>query len=466
MPTTLSAACVPEDVLDVCKRLQGAGWQAHLVGGGVRDLLLGRVPADFDVATNARPEVVMQLFGARYALPTGLAHGTVTVLAGRPARPVEVTTFRGEGAYLDGRRPSSVSFSATLDEDLSRRDFTMNAIAFDPLADLVTDPFEGRGDLGRKVVRAVGDPGTRFTEDGLRPMRAVRQATQLGFVIEPATLDAIEPTLPSFRRVSAERVRDELFKMLAAPVPSGGVRLMARTGLLQDVLPELAACRGLAQEPFHALDVFEHALATLDSLPPEPTLRLSGLLHDVGKGLGPESSASGGPPFASHAAAGAAIVGKVAERLRLSSAERRLLCDLVGGHEFDDAPGQSDAQLRGLLRRWVAAPEGLARVAGHLALYQANRNARHAPAHRDEAAAAFVARLHALVATAPPLSAKDLAVDGRVLMQELALPPGKHVGQLLERLLERVLEDPSLNTRPRLLDEARALRTPVAPVGP
>ena len=171
-------AQIPPDVMALCRRLRGAGHQAHLVGGGVRDMLLGRPPADFDVATDARPEAVLALFGNTFAIPTGLKHGTVTVLTDvKPARPVEVTTFRGEGEYLDGRRPSSVTYVDSLREDLARRDFTMNAVAYDPLDDRVTDPFDGQGDLGRRLVRAVGEPLARFREDGLRPMRAVRILT-------------------------------------------------------------------------------------------------------------------------------------------------------------------------------------------------------------------------------------------------------------------------------------------------
>src|SRR3954451_9207303 len=206
---------IPDDVLALCRRLREAGHQAHLVGGGVRDLLLGRGPADFDVATSAHPDEVMRLFGQRYAIPTGLQHGTVTVLASEE-RPVEVTTYRGEGEYLDGRRPSSVHFGATLEEDLARRDFTMNAIAYDPIDDVLADPFAGRADLAARLVRAVGDPVARFREDGLRPMRAVRQAAQLGFTIDPPTAAAIPAALDSFRKVSAERIRDELCKLLAS----------------------------------------------------------------------------------------------------------------------------------------------------------------------------------------------------------------------------------------------------------
>jgi len=195
-------AQVPEEVLAICRRLRGKGYEAHLVGGGVRDMLLGRKPADFDVATDARPEEVRELFGATFAIPTGIKHGTVTVLTSSVEhRHVEVTTFRGEGVYLDGRRPSSVTYVKSLRDDLARRDFTMNAVAYDPIDDRLTDLFDGQGDLGRRLIRAVGDPLERFGEDGLRPMRAVRQAAQLGFSIEPATHAAIPRSLEVVRKV-------------------------------------------------------------------------------------------------------------------------------------------------------------------------------------------------------------------------------------------------------------------------
>lgn len=441
-------ALIPKDVLGVCQQLHAAGHQAHLVGGGIRDLLLGREPADFDVATDALPDVVMQLFGARYALPTGLQHGTITVLAGTPPRHVEVTTFRGEGEYLDGRRPSSVSFSATLHEDLARRDFTMNAIAFDPIAGVLTDPFHGQDDLGRKLVKAVGDAVKRFEEDGLRPMRAVRQATVLGFAIEPATLAAIPQTLDSFCKVSAERIRDELFKMFKAPQPSVGLRLMLQSGLLAHVFPELVACVGCKQEPSHSLDVFDHVLATLDALPARFDLRLAGLLHDVGKPV-VATHANGEWTFAGHAAAGAALVATIAERLRLSVAEKRLVCDLVALHEFVYQPEFSDAEVRRLLRSFTAE-----RIADVVALRVAN-HASHDATFKAQAIT-FAARVAAVMAQRPPLATKELAVDGKTLMQELNIAPGKQVGVMLNAMLDYALEDPTRNTREALLAWARA----------
>lgn len=430
-------------MLGVCRQLSQAGHQAHLVGGGIRDLLLGRQPADFDVATNALPDVVLKLFGSRYAIPTGLQHGTITVLAGTPVRHVEVTTFRGEGEYLDGRRPSTVSFSATLIEDLARRDFTMNAIAFDPLSNTITDPFDGQGALCAKLVKAVGDPIRRFTEDGLRPMRAVRQATQLGFSIDPQTLASITVTLASFRMVSAERIRDEIFKMFKASMPSFGIRLMQQTKLLEEVFPELLSCVGLAAKDGSNIDVFEHSLAVLDALPPRPMLRLAGLWHDVAKPLG----------SVDHAAKGAEMAARMSERLRLSVAERRLLCDLVSTHEFRYAPTDSDAALRRLLRGFLGTSAGIDDI---LALHLANRGAYNNSIVR-ELSVAFCERIHTILATHPPLRSGDLAIDGKRLMQVLGLSPGRQVGILLSTLLDRVVDEPEGNTEESLLAFARTV---------
>ncbi len=347
-------ARIPADVLAVCHRLRGAGHEAHLVGGGVRDMLLGRPPADFDVATDAVPEAVMELFGKNFAVPTGLKHGTVTVLTDTaPPRHVEVTTFRGEGTYLDGRRPSSVTYVKSLTEDLARRDFTMNAIAYDPLADAVSDPFDGRGDLTRRLIRAVGDPIARFREDGLRPMRAVRQAAQLAFGIDPPTQAAIEPTLDVFRKVSAERIRDELLKMLAAPQPSRGLQLMRATGLLGEVIPELLEGVGCTQNRFHKHDVFEHTLHVVDETEGDAIRRLGALLHDVGKPRArqPREGAPGEFSFFQHEYVGAEMADEICRRLKLANADRERVVGLVKNHMFFYAPDWTDGTVRRFVRR-------------------------------------------------------------------------------------------------------------------
>jgi tRNA nucleotidyltransferase (CCA-adding enzyme) len=441
---------IPDDVLAICRRLHDAGYEAHLVGGGIRDMLLGRAPADFDVATRARPEEVLELFGNTFAIPTGLQHGTVTVLTDGPRRPVEVTTFRGEGAYLDGRRPSSVSYVSTLGEDLSRRDFTMNAVAYEPLTGRLTDPFDGRGDLGRRLVRAVGDAVERFLEDGLRPMRAVRQATQLEFEIEPATLEAIAPTLDVFRKVSAERVRDELLKMLAARRPSRGLELMRQTGLLGVVIPELLEGVGCTQNHFHKYDVYTHTLAVVDETrirPGDPIPRLGSLLHDVGKPRArqPREGAPGEYSFFQHEIVGAEMAGDICRRLRLSTADRDRVVAMVRHHMFFYDAEWTDGTVRRFVRR-----VGQETLPDLFALREGDVAGRGFGEDPEIELGELRRRVAEVAAEDAALRVTDLAVDGRDVMRVLGIPPGKQIGVILERLLERVLDDPSLNEQEKL----------------
>src|SRR5438067_351841 len=243
----LDAKAVPADVMALLRALRGAGKQAWLAGGAVRDLLLGKSAQDFDVATDALPEEVVKLFPR--VIPTGMQHGTVTVLTGQ--HNVEVTTFRGEGPYLDGRRPSAVTFLGDVDGDLARRDFTVNAMAWDPVDGALRDPFSGADDLRHCRLRAVGDPLARFREDGLRPLRAVRFACTLRLALDPATRRAIPATLEIFSKVAMERVREELIKLLLRGAPaSRGLRLLLRTGLLARIIPELLDSVGFAESRF------------------------------------------------------------------------------------------------------------------------------------------------------------------------------------------------------------------------
>jgi tRNA nucleotidyltransferase (CCA-adding enzyme) len=445
---------IPSEVLAVCQQLRQAGHAALLVGGSVRDLVMGRAPGDFDVATSAHPEATLRVFGSRFAIPTGLQHGTVTVLAGegeRP-RPVEVTTFRGEGAYLDGRRPATVTFGATLEEDLSRRDFTMNAIAYDPATGALIDPFDGQGDIRRRLVRTVGDPMLRFAEDGLRPMRGVRQATQLGFVLEPATQAAISRTLECFRKVSAERIRDELRKLLLAPVPSTGIELMRATGLLAEVLPELLATVGCQQNRYHKHDVYQHTLATLDAAIPDSIVRMAALLHDLGKPRtqAPREDAPGEFSFFGHEQVGAELAATIGARLKLPTSERDTICALIGRHMFFYTPEWTDGTVRRFVKR--VGPE---LVAPLFALREADL-ASHGPGEdREKETRELRARIAKVAADDAALRVTDLAIDGKDVMRILGIPPSRRVGAVLEALLEKVLDDPELNERETLERLAR-----------
>lgn len=440
---------IPDDVLEVCRRLKEAGHAAFIVGGSVRDLLMGRSPGDFDMATSALPDATMRLFGSRYAIPTGLQHGTVTVLAGKPPaqRHVEVTTFRGEGAYLDGRRPSSVTFGATLDEDLSRRDFTMNAIAYDPTTSAVIDPFDGRGDIERKLIRTVGDPILRFTEDGLRPMRGVRQAAQLGFDLHADTQAAIPRTLDSFRKVSAERIRDELRKLLLSPKPSHGIELMRATGLLAEVLPELLPAVGCVQNRFHKHDVYQHILATVDAAMPDFIVRMAALLHDLGKPKtqAPREDAPGEFTFYRHEQVGTDIAETICARLKLANNERAMIRALVSGHMFYYQPDWTDGTVRRFVRR--IGPELVPYL---FALREADIASHGEGEDRERETRDLRARIAKVAADDAALRVTDLALDGKAVMTILDIPPSRRVGEVLDALLERVLDDPALNTRETL----------------
>jgi tRNA nucleotidyltransferase (CCA-adding enzyme) len=419
VPAALAEASFPAPVLEVLRRLAEAGHRSWLVGGAVRDLLLHRPrqATDYDVATPARPEEVQRLF--RRVIPTGLEHGTVTVLA--QGEPVEVTTFRGEGAYLDGRRPESVTFHTDLEADLARRDFTMNALAFDPLAAEFRDPFGGREDLAQRRVRAVGDPAERFGEDGLRPMRAVRFVAQLGFELDAPTAAAIPAALPVVRRVAAERLTDELSRLLVAPHAAEALALLRATGLLGVALPPLAA--GPSGDLAHAEQVAGVAPALLAP-------RLAALLHRLG---GDGAAAALAALRLSRAVADEAV-----------ALVRAFPCQAEGGTGLP-ASGPAD------LRRWLSRVDP-SRAEVLLDLADAERAAL-APARREAAAAqAKMVReaVAEVLASSPPLALRDLALDGRAVADALGTAPGPRVGEALRYLLDRVLEHPEENTAERL----------------
>jgi tRNA nucleotidyltransferase/poly(A) polymerase len=440
------AGSVPDAVLAVLDDLNAAGHAAFVVGGSLRDTLLGREPDDWDLATDALPERMVALFhGAVYENRFG------TVAIRRDGSTFEVTTFRTEHDYADFRRPHLVAFGDDLLADLGRRDFTVNAMAWGRAADVdsngLVDPFDGVGDLDRRVLRAVGDPGARFREDALRMLRAVRLAAVLGFVIEPATLAAIRENAPLVAHLSGERVGAELGKLLAAPEPSVGLRLMAETGLLEVVAPELAAQRGIPQNKVPGEDLWDHTVRTVDAVPASrPVVRLAALLHDLGK---PSTLADG--HFHRHDAVGGDMAEVLLRRLRYPRPVIDDVAHLVRRHMFGVEPGLSDAALRRFLLR--IEPRHLDAL---FALRRADDiGSGRAPDGPD--VVAFRARLEAEVAAEAALDRQALDVDGDDLMRELGLPPGPRLGGLLDALVERVIDDPALNDRATLLLLAQAM---------
>ncbi|WP_437907516.1 HD domain-containing protein [Sorangium sp. So ce327] len=443
---------VPEDVLGICRRLRERGKRGWIVGGCVRDLLRGQDAKDWDVATDARPEEVVAAF--RKVIPTGIQHGTVTVLV--RGVPYEVTTLRGDGTYSDGRRPDRVEFVDDITADLARRDFTMNAIAIDPVDGHLIDPFGGRSDLEAKVIRAVGDPGERFAEDGLRVLRAARFAATLEGTLDPETERAMGTARShqTFRCVSAERVRDEWLKAMRARRPSVAFEIMRRTELLAITCPEMIESVGCEQNRWHAYDVWGHAMACLDACKPEPILRVAALMHDIGKPRTREfSDKTKDYTFYEHERVGAEMADPILTRLRFSNDERARIVALIRHHLicYDDT--WTDAAVRRWLRRVTPA---LAPDLYEIGFADALGKGREAT--EDIATIGRLReRVDALLAAGAALSAKDLAVNGNRLMKELGIPPSRLVGELLERLVELVTEEPEANTPERLLAAAREL---------
>lgn len=449
------AAAIPTQVRSLCAELLSHGHQAWVVGGSIRDLLLhadttSRDAADWDIATSAQPAEVQRVF--RRVIPTGIEHGTVTVMVGKTG--YEVTTLRAEGDYIDGRRPTSVEFVRDIAADLARRDFTVNAIAYDPVLDTLIDPFGGMEDLKRRILRAVRDPLERFSEDGLRVLRGIRFAATLGFELEEQTLAAIQPSLASYKKVSAERIRQEWLKTFKAEKPSVAFELMKDHGLLAITLPELLEAVGCEQNRYHAFDVWGHTMSCLDHAPPSAVLRMSALLHDVGKPRSREfSEKTSDYTFYNHELIGADMSRPILERLKFSNEERDRVVALVRHHLICYDEQWTDAAVRRWLRR--VGPElvedlyllGKADALGKGTTEQTSLQ-------RIDALKEHVRRV---IEAGAALSTRDLALNGRDLMQELGLQPGRVIGDILRVLLDEVTEEPERNQRDILLGRAREL---------
>jgi tRNA nucleotidyltransferase (CCA-adding enzyme) len=439
---------LPTAVASVLDGLRQAGDEAVLVGGCVRDLVHGDGPADWDVATSAPPEAVADRFpGATWENP----FGTVTVRDPVGGPGIEVTTYRVEGGYRDGRRPDEVRWGRSLADDLARRDFTINAMGWLP-EDLaagtgrLVDPFGGAADLEAGLLRAVGDPAARLGEDALRLVRAVRFALRFDLRLDPPTEAAIREHAPEAAGLSGERVRDELIRILAgAAPPSRAFELMERLGLLGVLLPELAALRGVPQAKRLAGDALDHSMRTADALPAaDPVLRLAGLLHDVGKAT---TLADG--HFLDHDRDGAVLAEEIMLRLRAPRAEVTRVGRLVRHHMFAYTPDWTDTAVRRFVRR-----VGMDLLPDLFAL----RAADDVASGVDEPPGGWRDLRERVAAVAnDPLEAQQLAITGDDLMAQLRIPAGPAIGRLLSALLDAVLEDPTLNSREQLLALARAM---------
>ncbi|HJW72567.1 MAG TPA: HD domain-containing protein [Geothrix sp.] len=437
------------------KAALGADSELVLVGGAVRDERLGRPHGDWDLATRLLPQEVMRR--ARTAglrvIPTGLQHGTVTILLAD--HPVEVTTFRSDGDYLDGRHPDSVKLGVTLEEDLSRRDFTINAMALPIGGGDLVDPFGGVADLAARQIRAVGDPLKRFAEDGLRCLRACRFASQLGFEVEADTFAAISKRLDIAAKVSVERVFTELDKLLRGEDPVRGLELLRESRLLELWLGELRPMAGCGQNRHHRHDVWNHTLEVVRFAPAESGFRWAALLHDAGKPgtktIGPEGEAH----FHGHEAESLLVAGLILERLKASHALRKEVLALIRHHGIHPTSDWSDAACRRLFRKLAEDDLSLDRWATFRMADQRGKGIGWEA--REAEHFALMERLHALATAAPPLSVKELALDGAALMALAGRHGGPWLGELQRQLLEGVLEEPETNTAEGLTELALKL---------
>lgn len=446
---------VPAEAEDIARLLGKAGFQAYLVGGCVRDLILGREPKDWDVATDAKPDQVQQIF------PESVyenAFGTVGVKTGSEdprLKIVEVTTFRNEGRYTDFRHPDEVRFAKTIEEDLSRRDFTVNAIALRQPADggqfEIVDPYAGQKDIRENVIRTVGEPGARFTEDALRLMRAVRFATELGFTVETDTGAAIKKHAGLLEAIAAERIRDELMKIVMAPKAMAGILLLEEFGLLKFILPELRLGLGVGQNKHHIYSVFEHNIRALDyaaSQDYDLKVRMASLLHDVGK---PQSKRGEGPDstFYGHEVIGARVALKALDRLKFPREFSQDVAHLVRRHMFFYNVGDvSPAGVRRFLVR--VGPE-------HIDDLLKVREADRIGSGVKKAVPYKLRHLLFMIEKVKhdPVSVKMLKVTGDDVMRIADIRPSPRVGLILAALLDEVLDEPEGNTRENL--ESRIL---------
>jgi len=445
---TLTDLKVPKDVERVVEKLTAAGHAAYVVGGCVRDAIRGVDPQDWDVATDATPDEIQKLFSR--SLYTN-RFGTVIVRSGE--HEVEVTTYRTEADYTDHRRPDRVAFTDSLVDDLSRRDFTMNAMAWRPgqngTPGQLVDPFGGQRDLESRVLRAVGEPDERFREDALRMLRAVRFATLLDMRIDERTVVAIRRNAHLAATLSGERINQELTKILGAPRPSVAFRMLSDVGLLAVICPELEECKNTPQDKVAAQDVFEHSLATVDATPANDlVLRLAGLFHDIGK---PETFADG--HFHQHEFVGEFKARQILRRWKFDRETVAEVAHLIRNHMFWYETHWTDAAVRRFIRKI-----GLEYIPALFALRRADNIGSGARSPRMYALEALWQRVEKEIAAANAFSLRDLKVDGNDIMRELGIPPGPEVGRILSDLFERVLDEPSLNTREKLIELARTMR--------
>lgn len=434
----------PISVMKIIETLEQAGFEAYAVGGCVRDSLLGRNPSDWDITTSARPEQVKALFS--HTIDTGIRHGTVTVMLEHVG--YEVTTYRIDGEYEDSRHPKEVIFTPLLTEDLKRRDFTINAMAWNPRAGII-DEFGGMEDLDEGIIRCVGSPEERFSEDALRMMRAVRFSAQLGYEIEPATKDAIRKLAPNLTHVSAERIQVELVKLVESMHPDY-LRVAYETGITRVVLPEFDLCMETEQHnPHHCYTVGEHMLHSMLAVSSNRYLRLAMLLHDIAKPEKKKTDEQGIDHFHGHQEASEEMAKVILRRLKFDNETIRIVSRLIGFHDY-----RFPAERRSVRRAVWKVGEDLFPML--LQVKEADTVAQSL--YEREEKLEWIAKVEKLyreiLKDRECLSLKDLAVTGRDLIRA-GCAPGPELGRILNEMLQDVLEHPEHNNKEYLLQSIR-----------
>lgn len=440
---------LPEHVNFIIQTLNAHGYEGYAVGGCVRDTMLGRIPQDWDITTSAKPEQVKSLFA--HTIDTGIQHGTVTVMLDHIG--YEITTYRIDGEYEDARHPKEVTFTSNLIEDLKRRDFTINAMAYNDKQGLV-DAFDGEGDLKRGIIRCVGNPQERFTEDALRMLRAVRFAAQLGFTIEEETREAVKALAPTIQKVSAERIQVELVKLLVSNHPEE-MRTVYELGLSRQILPELDRMMATPQHnKHHIYSVGEHTIHALQEVRADKVLRLTMLFHDVAKPVCATTDEKQQDHYYGHPAKGAEMTRTILRRLKFDNDTIQRTTKLVAAH--DDRPALTEKSVRKAINRI-----GIDQYPMIFEVKRADTLAQ-SDYHRAEKLAyiaAYEDTYRQILEKKQCVQKKDLAINGRDLM-DMGMQQGRQLGEVLNQLYEAVLEEPELNEKEKLQQLAHKIADP------
>ena len=438
---------LPEKVKYIIDTIMEAGYEAYAVGGCIRDSILGRKPDDWDITTSASPYQVKELFPR--TLDTGLKHGTVTVMMDKEG--FEVTTYRIDGEYEDGRHPKEVTFTSNLIEDLKRRDFTINAMAYNEKNGLI-DVFEGMEDIQRKVIRCVGSPMERFTEDALRMMRAVRFSAQLGYEIEDKTAEAIKALAPYLSKISAERIQVELVKLVTSPNPDF-LKIAYETGITAVILPEFDVCMETMQNnPHHCYSVGEHTLKAMKAVSPDKYLRLALLFHDIGKPAKKITDEKGIDHFYGHPVLSEEMTGQILHRLKFDNDTIYTVKKLVLYHDYE-----TEQTPKSVRRAMMKIGEDIFPLLFEVKYGDIAAQSEYKREKKLEKLQAVKEIYETVIKQQQCVSLKTLAVTGRDLMEQADMVPGKELGEMLKELLELVVEEPSLNEKEVLLSKAREL---------